>query len=1028
MALQGDNVNRLSSSPDVALNNPANNQVLTYDSLTGKWKNAVSPSAPVSSVAGKTGAVTIGVTDITASGVPGVNTYLRGDGVWTTLGNDTESPEAPTVTTTNLETITQGVVFNQTLVATGSVPIVWAIVGGSLPAGLVLNQATGVIDGTPTSATAYAFTVRATNSVGFDDQSYGDTVAATPVVPTITTTVLSGMTQGITFSQTLQSTGTVPMTFTVSAGSIPAGLNLSSTGVLSGTPTASGAYNFTITATNTAGTDTQVFTGTVASTSTSVVTSDSFNRANAADVVGSQTDIADGGSPTAWQSAVSGVWSISNNTLIANANVSGGAYVAVSTSDYEVSAVITEMTNLTGSNLWSIDGRRNQLPAAGASQYRLRVVSNGTVSLNKMVSGTETTLWTSGAGLASVGKRLGLRMMGSTISVMLDGTLQQSISDTSIATSAYAGFSRLNQGTGAWDSFRVQVPSGTAAVAPIITTSTLNTTTQGAAFSQTMKADGTAPITWSITTGSLPAGLSLNANTGIISGTPTTAGDYSFTIAANNSAGGDRTDMDGTVLASASSAPVITTTELNTLTVGKSFSQTIGATGSSTGRTWSVSSGTLPAGLTLKSSTGIISGTPTTAGSYSFVLTLTNSSGSDTQSFSGSVLSAATGNVPTRVESYGPNGSHYPERTKWVGDTSGWASSVEVAASWSAIGTAITNATNNFPNGDCLIKVQPGTLPGNGAGSTSNPVLQNIGSRTRARRIVVAPRDGIWSVIFSGSPAFNNVNGVAFIGFQLLERGEALARAPTAGPGGQSVNIRNTADFAWAWSKVNTINISSNSTINGITVTGGIELCEVVRPTSIADDADSWAIRNAEGRTYAVDGVKLRGCYVAPTQRIDPGVHCDTLQLSAGLYHDHIEFEDTVIWGSTNAAVIGSGNGNEADGGSRYGELDHSMLVGTNRTLYRYPKIEGAGTINQPVGFNAEAPLWTAINQTYLFGKNMPVWATVSNSYGTNSPAYPTTTVSGSWTIDSSLAPNAAWFDARVPKPTDSYLESIWSW
>lgn len=54
----------IGSATDVALNNPSNNQVLTYDGSVGKWKNVASQSAPVSSVAGKTGAVTLAKADV----------------------------------------------------------------------------------------------------------------------------------------------------------------------------------------------------------------------------------------------------------------------------------------------------------------------------------------------------------------------------------------------------------------------------------------------------------------------------------------------------------------------------------------------------------------------------------------------------------------------------------------------------------------------------------------------------------------------------------------------------------------------------------------------------------------------------------------------------------------------------------------------------------------------------------------------------------------------------------------------------
>ena len=74
--------------------------------------------------------------------------------------------------------------------------------------------------------------------------------------------------------------------------------------------------------------------------------------------------------------------------------------------------------------------------------------------------------------------------------------------------------------------------------APTITTTTLPNGTVGTAYNQTLIADGTAPITWSVTGGSLPDGLSLSED-GVLSGTPTTADTYNFTVTAENSAGSD---------------------------------------------------------------------------------------------------------------------------------------------------------------------------------------------------------------------------------------------------------------------------------------------------------------------------------------------------------------------------------------------------------------------------------------------------------------------------------------------------------
>lgn len=96
------------------------------------------------------------------------------------------------------------------------------------------------------------------------DSWFRPRVGPTPVAPTITTTALGAMTQSSSTSQQLAATGTTPITWAVTTGTLPAGLALSTAGVLSGTPTASGAYSFTVTATNSAGSDPQAYTGTIA--------------------------------------------------------------------------------------------------------------------------------------------------------------------------------------------------------------------------------------------------------------------------------------------------------------------------------------------------------------------------------------------------------------------------------------------------------------------------------------------------------------------------------------------------------------------------------------------------------------------------------------------------------------------------------------------------------------------------------------------------------------------------------------------
>lgn len=199
----------------------------------------------------------------------------------------------------------------------------------------------------------------------------------------------------------------------------------------------------------------------------------------------------------------------------------------------------------------------------------------------------------------------------------------------------------------------------TSAVGPVspptINTSSFNSMIVSAAFSQIMAASGVGPFTWSAT--GLPAGLTMSSS-GVLSGVPTSAGSGSATITASNSGGSTNKNISWTVSASAT-APVIASspTPSNGQT-GSSYTFSPGRTGS-TPMTWGVSVGSLPPGLTINSSTGVISGTPTTAGSYSFTLQAVNSAGSDTQDFSITIVLAPEdivtvfgGTPPTEPISY----------------------------------------------------------------------------------------------------------------------------------------------------------------------------------------------------------------------------------------------------------------------------------------------------------------------------------------------------------------------------------------
>ncbi len=209
----------------------------------------------------------------------------------------------------------------------------------------------------------------------------------------------------------------------------------------------------------------------------------------------------------------------------------------------------------------------------------------------------------------------------------------------------------------------------------ITTSSPLPAGTAGTAYNHTLTAvGGTLPYTWSVISGGLPSGLSLSTN-GVISGTPGMATNASFTARV---VGGSLSATKAFTLMIQPAVPTITTASpLPSGTAGAAYNQTFAASNSTTPYTWSVTSGSLPAGLSLNTN-GVISGTPTGATVASFTVQVVGGNGLSTNKVFG--LTIIANPLPAAVDNSGlvwTTGGNAP----WFAQTTNTHDGVDAAQS-----------------------------------------------------------------------------------------------------------------------------------------------------------------------------------------------------------------------------------------------------------------------------------------------------------------------------------------------------------
>ena len=493
---------------------------------------------------------------------------------------------APTITTNNLENAALEKSYSVTLNASGNTPITWTAVG--LPNGLTISETTGEISGTPTKYGTFTVSFTAANPYGKVTKNIKLTVTAPA---NITTTSLQNATINNSYSVTLNALGTTPITW--SAAGLPTGLTIdSSSGKISGTPTEYGTFTGTFTASNAYGSSTKILKLTIVAPPT--ITTASLKNATLKKSY-SVALKASGTTPITWTATglPAGLTIDSNNGKISGKPTGSGSFDV----------------NFTAENSYGTSTKTLSLFVGVAPSITTKALKNAALkksySVTLKASGTTPVTWT------ATGLPKGLSIAkGSNV---ISGTPTKSGSfDVKITAKNSHGSN-------------TKTLSLFVGIAPSIATSSLKNATLNKSYSVTLKASGTTPITWTAT--GLPKGLSIAKGSNVISGTPTKSGSFDVKITAKNSHGSNTKTLSLFV----GIAPSIATSSLKNATLNKSYSVTLKASGT-TPVMWSAKG--LPAGLTIDSSTGKISGTPTKSGSSSVKITAKNSHGSSTKTLS----------------------------------------------------------------------------------------------------------------------------------------------------------------------------------------------------------------------------------------------------------------------------------------------------------------------------------------------------------------------------------------------------------
>jgi putative Ig domain-containing protein len=698
-----------------------------------------------------------------------------------------------TITNSTLAEAVAGSPYTASLAAAGgTTPYEWSLAAGTLPSGIKM-QSSGVVTGTTVLAGTYSFTAKVTDASG-NTATRALTLAVSSIL-IIENSFLPEVDAATPYAASLAATGGItPYEWSLAAGTLPSGIKMQSSGVVTGTAVLAGTYPFTAKVTDASG-NTATRALTLAVSSILAIADSSFPEVDAATPYAVPLAATGGIAPYEWSLAAgtlpSGI-KMQSSGVISGTTVQSGTYSFIAKVTDASGSNATAAFTLTVSSLLTI--ANSTLPEVdAATPYINWLAANGGVTPYR---------WSLAAGALPSG----IQMQSSGV-----------ISGTTVQSGTYSFTAQVTDASGktATAAFTLTVSSSLA-----IANAALTEVDAGTPYSVSLSATGgIAPYQWSLATGALPSGIQLQSS-GVITGTSALAGTYPFTAKVTDASGNNVTAV---FTLTVSSLLTIASSTLPEVDAATPYSASLSAAGGITPYQWSLATGALPSGIQLQSS-GVLTGTSALAGTYPFTAKVTDASGNNvTAAFTLTVSSLLTiaNSTPAPVDA----GTPYSASLSATGGITPYQ--------WSL-------ATGALPPGIQLL-ASSGAI----TGTTATP-----GSYSFTAKVTDASGNsatGAFSLTVSSNGGFDGPAELPLIYIQ-----SAMANTPAPG---STITVNAGGDFQSALNSADcgdTIQLQAGATFTG----------SFTFPANSCNDSNWIIVRtSADDSALPTEGTRLTPCY-----------------------------------------------------------------------------------------------------------------------------------------------------------------------